>query len=273
MINFSHAGPTETVKSEPLGGSGLKFVKLAPSVVGIAICIAVIIFVIWPKFNEVMKLRSENVHLDQRAKALEDKVSLLSGISQQQLEDKFILAERLIPSDKSVFSMVAQVEKAASNSGVILNKLDLVPGSVNDPNAAASDTIVSSTGVSGESGSIGVNTPRIQIRVTITSDYQSVLRFLSAVMASHRAVSVTDLSIGSDVSSSGTGGGSLRTTMVVNAFWKPIPKELPAIETPIADISEAEEKLLDKIANTIEATVSADVPKVPLGRPDLFAPF
>lgn len=272
MINFSRVTSSGTTKTEPTFEGGLKFFKLAPSVLGIIVCAAVIIFVIWPKFNEVVKLRSENVHLEERAKALEEKVSLLGGISQKELEDQFILAEKLIPSDKSVFSMVSQVEKAASNSGVILNKLDLVPGSLNDQNAADTGTVVSSSGVPGESGSIGVDTPRIQIRVTITSDYQSVLRFLNALIASHRAVAVTDLAIGSDASSSG-GGGSLRTTMVVNAFWKPIPKDLPAIETPIVDISESEAKLLDKIANTIEATVSADLPKVPLGRPDLFAPF
>lgn len=271
MINFSRATSSETIKTQSLNEGGLKFIKLAPAVLGIIVCIVVVVFVIWPKFNEVTKLRSENVHLEERAKALEDKAKLLGGFSKQKLEDQFIISEKLIPSDKAVFSMVSQVEKAASNSGVILNKIDLVPGSVNDQNAAASGTVVSSSGVPGESGSIGVDTPRIQIRVAITSDYQSALRFLNSLLASHRAVAITDLAIGSGAASGG--GSSLKSSMVVNAFWKPVPKELPAIETPIADITEAEAKLLNIIGNTVEATASADVPKVPLGRPDLFAPF
>lgn len=272
MINFSRTSSTEASKTETVNEGGLKFIKLAPSVGGIIVCIFVIVFVIWPKFNEVVKLRSENTHLEERAKALQDKVNLLGGLTQQKLEDQFIQSEKLIPSDKAVFSMVAQVEKAASNSGVILDKLDLVPGSVNDQNAAASGAVVSATGVPGDSGTLGVNTPRIQIRVSITSDYQSLLRFLNSLLASHRAVAVTDLAIGSGTAASG-GGSSIKSTMVVNAFWKPVPRELPAIETPIVDITEAEAKLLDKIGNTLEATASADVPKVPLGRPDLFAPF
>lgn len=271
MINFSHTQSAESSKIESINRGGLKLIKLVPSIGGIIICIAVIIFVIWPKFNEVLKLRSENVHLAERAKALQDKVSLLGGLTQQTLEEQFILSEKLIPSDKAVFSMIAQVEKAASNSGVILDKLDLVPGSANDQNAAASGSVVSATGVVGESGTLGVDTPRIQIRVGITSDYQSVLRFVNSLLLSHRAVAITDLAIGSGASTSG--GSSIKTSMVVNAFWKPIPKELPAIETPIANISEAELKLLDKIGNMTEATASADVPKVLLGRPDLFAPF
>jgi Tfp pilus assembly protein PilO len=228
--------------------------------------------VIWPKFNEVVKLRSENVHLDERAKALEDKVKILGEFSQKELEAKFVLSEKLIPSDKAVFSMVTQVEKAASISGVILDKLDLVPGSASDQNAASGDSVVSATGVAGDTGTLGVDTPRIQIRVSIISDYLSLLRFLNLLLDSQRAVTITDLAIGSDSTTSG-GGGSLKSSMVVNAFWKPIPKELPAIETPISQITEAEAKLLNKIANVVEATISAEVPRVPLGRPDLFAPF
>lgn len=272
MINFSRATSTEAVKTGIVNEGGLKFIKLAPSVGGIIVCIVVIFFVIWPKFNEVVKLRSENKHLEERAKALQDKVNLLGSLTQQKLEDQFIQSEKLIPSDKAVFSMVAQVEKAASNSGVILDKLDLIPGSAHDQNAAASDAVVSSTGVPGDAGMLGVNTPRIQIKVSIISDYQSVLRFLNSLLASHRAVSITDLAIGTSSAASG-GGSSIQTSLVINAFWKPVPKELPAIETPISDISEAEAELLNEIGNTPEIVVSTDVPKVPLGRPDLFAPF
>lgn len=272
MINFSRATSTGVSNTESANEKGLKFIKLAPSVLGIIVCMAVIVFVIWPKFNEVMKLRSENTHLEERAKALQDKVNLLESLDQQKLEDQFIQSEKLIPSDKAVFSMVSQVEKAASNSGIILDKLELVPGSVNDQNAAASGAVVSATGFSGDSGTLGVNTPRIQIRVSITSDYQSLLRFLNSLLISHRAVAITDLAVGTGSASSG-GGSSIQTSMVVNAFWKPVPNELPAIETPISDITEVEARLLSKIADTLEATVSADVPRVPLGRSDLFAPF
>src|SRR3989344_3860560 len=174
MINFSRESWSDKAKGESINKGSPKFIKLAPSVIGIIVSLAVVIFVIWPKFNEIVKLRSENAHLDERAKALEDKVRILGVFSQKELEAKFVLAEKLIPSDKAVFSMITQVEKAASISGVILDKRDLVPGSASDQNAASGDSVVSATGVTGDTGSLGVDTPRIQIRVSIISDYLSL---------------------------------------------------------------------------------------------------
>lgn len=271
MMNLPHMSQSGSLKSEASSLGALKVIKLIPSLLGIVVCILVIIFVIWPKFNEVMKLRSENIELDKRVGALQEKTKLLSGFSQSKLEGNFINAEKLMPSDKAVFSMVSQVEKAASASGVILNKLDLVPGAASEQSSAVESGTVSSSGAQGEISTLGVNTPRIQIKVSITSDYLSVLRFLDILVFSSRAVAITDLSVASN--STGGGGGSLRSSMVVNAFWKPLPKELPAIEASVQDISPEEEKLLKGIAESLDATASADVPKVPLGRPDLFSPF
>lgn len=260
------------LKSESAAMGSLKIFKLAPSVLGIIVCVIVIIFVVWPKFNAVMKLRSENKQLETRVLALEDKASLLASFSQDRLEEQFAISEKLLPSDKAVFSMVSQIEKAASASGVILNKVDLVPGAVNEKSSSDAQVggTVASSGAQGDITSLGVDTPRIQVKVSITSDYLSALRFLNTLVSFQRAVAITDLSIGANATS---GGGSLRAAMVVNAFWKPLPKELPAIETPVADISDVEAKLLTSIANIQEASASAIVPQVPLGRPDLFAPF
>lgn len=270
MINLPHMDSPGSLKPERASFGNFKIVKLAPSVLGIIVCIVVIVLVIWPKFNEVVKLRSENKQLDERVVALEDKAKLLASFSQDRLEEQFTISEKLLPSDKAVFSMVSQIEKAASASGVILHKLDLVPGAVNEQSSLVGSGTVSSTGTSGDISSLGVDTPRIQVKVSITSDYLSVLRFLNTLVSSLRAVAITDL----NVASSGIGGGgSLKSSMVVNAFWKPLPKELPAIEAPVADISDVEAKLLANIATIREASGSAIVPQVPLGRADLFAPF
>lgn len=271
MINLPHMDSPGSLKPERASFGNFKIVKLAPSVLGIIVCIVVIVLVIWPKFNEVVKLRSENKQLDERVVALEDKAKLLASFSQDRLEEQFTISEKLMPSDKAVFSMVSQIEKAASASGVILNKLDLVPGAVNEQSPLVGSGTVSSTGTSGDISSLGVDTPRIQVKVSITSDYLSVLRFLNTLVSSLRAVAITDLAVSS--SATGGGGGSLKSSMVVNAFWKPLPKELPAIEAPVADISDVEAKLLTNIASIQEGSASAAVPQVPLGRPDLFAPF
>lgn len=270
MIQLPHMPSVSLPKGEAATGN-LKLLTLAPSILSIVVCLVVIGLVVWPKFNEVMKLRSENEQLKQRATALEEKASLLSGFSQQQLERQLVTAEKLLPSDKAVFSMVSQIEKAASSSGIILNKIDLVPGVINDD--GSSDVQVNAgtvVGAQADLGSLGVTTPRIQVKVAITSDFRTAQIFLLKILNYQRSIAISDLTMSYSASGTGT---ALLSTMVVNAFWKPIPKELPAIETPVADITEEEKKVLSNVEKGFEASSSAAVPQVPLGRQDLFAPF
>lgn len=271
MINMPHMPSISLPKGEATGNN-LKVIALAPSVLSIVVCLGVIVFIIWPKFNEVMKLRSENVLLEERVLSLSQKASLLASYPKDELEDQLVIAEKLLPSDKAVFSIVSQIENAASSSGVILNKLDLVPGAALDD--GSSDTEVSAgtvVGAPGDLGSLGVTTPRIQVRVAITSDYQTAQTFLIKILNINRTIAISDLAMTYTSS-----GGGLKSTMIVNAFWKPIPKELPAIETPVADITDEEKRILAESDSNhgFEATASSTVvPQVPLGRQDLFAPF
>lgn len=256
-----------------------KIIKLGPSILGIVISLAVLGFVVWPKFNEVLKLRAENKQLEERSGALKAKSQFLAELSVANLEQQLIAAERLVPSDKAVFSMIAQIERSASTSGVILNKVDLVStGSVGDKTGGSGQVgsgVVSAGGGQGDILAIGVDTPRIQIRVAITSDYLSALRFINDLISSTRVVMLSDLTMSTGAATGGA-PSSLKSTMVVNAFWKPLPSELPALEAPVANISPSQAKILEDITileRSGESTAAATVPQVTIGRQDLFAPF
>ena len=58
MINFSRESWSDKAKGESINKGSPKFIKLAPSVIGIIVSLAVVIFVIWPKFNEIVKWRT-----------------------------------------------------------------------------------------------------------------------------------------------------------------------------------------------------------------------
>lgn len=273
MINlpsFSTAGVSKMEKS----ASGVKVVKLAPSILGIVVCLIIIAMVVWPKFNEVVRLRAENEKLKERASMMSVKSQILSGLSYDELEDQLIKAERILPSDKAVFSMISRVEKAARDAGVILDKIDLVPGAVKgeEPTAGQIGGTNVPTGVQGgDLGLVGSDTPRLLIKVTVTGDYRATLTFLNNLDSSVRLVSISDLAISRSDSTS----GGLRSAMTVNAFWKPLPQELPSLESPVEEISDAQTKILDNAKAPIEASGSSNiiVPQVPIGRTDLFATF
>ena len=254
--------------------SGVKVVKLAPSILGIAVCLIIIVMIVWPKFNEVVRLRAENEKLKERAGMMLEKSQILSGLSSDELEDQLIKAERILPSDKAVFSMISRVEKAARDAGVILDKIDLVPGAVvgEEPTAGQIGGGNAPAGVQGgDLGLVGSDTPRLIIKAAITGDYRATLTFLNNLDSSVRLVSISDLAITRADSTS----GGLRSSMGVNAFWKPLPKELPSLEAPIEEISDVEAKILEQAKVAVEASGSANiiVPQVQIGRTDLFATF
>ncbi|OGD84979.1 hypothetical protein A3B51_00255 [Candidatus Curtissbacteria bacterium RIFCSPLOWO2_01_FULL_41_18] len=238
-----------------------KGLSLAPSAVGILISLVVLTFVVWPKFHEVLRLRSSNAELTTRAQNLETKAQKLASLDKDTLEKQLAAAEQLLPSDKEVFSLLRQVEITASASGILLNKVDAVAGTINKAGAPPPTTLTTDSATSSLA-------PNIQLELSTTSSYASFLQFLASLYSSSRVVSVENLTL-SAVSSEG--GLQVRSALTVDAFWKSLPSDLGLIETPIEDLTTEEVARLKAIETA--ATSQPQVPSVPLGRNDLFAPF
>lgn len=269
-----------------IGADAPKYIKLAAPAGAIAVSIIVLVLVVWPTFNNMVKLNISNKQLAARAASLESKASDLATLDRDRLDQQLSASEQLLPSDKGVFTIVQELERSASSSGVILDQIDVAPGSVGDNKSVAESQPGVQGGQGGQAvnspgqnaadlGNLNVQTPRIQLKVGITSDYQGLLRFLNTLVSLSRVVSVHDLTM---ASSGGTGGssGAVKSQLTVDAYWQPLPRELPAVETPIDKLTEAEEELLRKVAiNPVPQVVSSSGggESGPTGRSDLFAPF
>lgn len=224
----------------------------------IAVSVVVLVFVVWPKFNQVLALNSENKQLEVLVKNLEVKASKLASLDKEQLDMELGASEQLLPSDKAVFSIVSQIEKAAGGSGVVLSKIDASPGAVGD-----STKPQPAQGQSAQTP--GDPTTKVQVKVSVSSDYKSLISFLSNILALPRAVVIRDVSI------SASSGSQIKTTLTVDAFWQVLPKDLGPVDSPIADLTSEEDARLKKIAAS--GTSVNVLPQVPTGRSDLFAPF
>jgi len=239
-----------TTFGAPIGAIGVSFI--------------ILLLVVWPKLTEALKLRASNVELASRVESLAVKVQLLSSLDKVQLDSQLGSSEQLLPSDKSIFTFVRQVETAAARNGVLLNKVDVAPGALADDG---------STKQAPQAGVVVDAAPKVQVKVAMTSDYKSFLNFMSSIYSISRVIGVRDLTLSSG---SGTGeAAALRTSLVIDAYWKPLPTQLGSIESPIENLSTKEEDLLKraKAAEVNESIPPAVVPTVPTGRSDLFAPF
>jgi len=171
-----------------------------------------------------------------------------------------------LPSDKNVFLLISQIEKAAASSGVLLNRVESTPGSLGSaPSEPSTSAPAPSAGAATEVA------PSIKISVSVTSGYSSLLSFLNNIFAIPRAVSISDLSVSA---ASSEGSVQLKASMSIIANFKQLPTDLGSIESPVAELTQSEKERLKKIIDTGLATApSVSVPQVPVGRADIFAPF
>jgi Tfp pilus assembly protein PilO len=229
----------------------------------IAVSIIILLFIVWPKMTQALQMRAANEELASRVEALVAKVQLLSSLDKVQLDSQLGSSEQLLPSDKSVFTFVRQVEAAAGQNGVLLNKVDVAPGSLSggDPQSAPA------------AGNISDPAPKVQVKVALTSDYRSFINFLTSIYSIARVVGIRDLTIATTTSAGGS--SALRSSLVIDAYWKSLPTQLGSVESPIELLSTREEDVLKraKAAEVSQTAPPAVVPSVPSGKSDLFAPF
>ncbi|KKP93679.1 MAG: hypothetical protein UR98_C0003G0049 [Parcubacteria group bacterium GW2011_GWA1_36_12] len=228
---------------------------------GIVISILIAVLIIWPKVTEILELRTNNEQLRSTVQTLEQKAEILAGLDQIKLEDQLAAAEQLLPSDSNAFSVLRQVEDTANTSGVLLSKIEVITGSFGEGGASA--------GASASGASPELNlAPAVEIRLSLTSDYQSLLGFISGLYSFSRVASIDSLS----VSAGGGDEGLLSTSFAVNAHWKQLPQNLGSIEAPVENLTSSEEELLANVKSP-QRTESAPVPPVATGRGNPFNPY
>ena len=245
-----------------------RLTSLAIPIGSIIVSVLIILLIVRPKFMEVFRLRASNQELSVRVQSLQQKIEKLENLDRGELEQQLTAAEQLLPSDKGVFSLVGQIEKSAAASGVLLSRIEVAPGSLSEslpekPAPAPSDA--------GEGTDVGDVAQKVQLKVSLSSDYKSLLQFLNNMLSLSRVITIRDLSVSAASSSSGE-SSQIRISLAFDAYWKPLPKQLASIESPIAELTPSESARLENVQLTGFVTPPT-VPEVPKGKPDLFTPF
>lgn len=271
--------PTLTVgagtKTESSIAQVSKFLIFAPSVLAIIVSILIGFIVVWPKFNETLKLEESNKTLEETSVKLNEKASALSGLDQSKLKTQLKSAEFLLPSEKNIFPFIRQIEDIRNRSGVVITSLsvgsvgqfksdptkadpaDSKAGAPVPPPAAGADTDIAA--------SVGASV--VEMKVSVTSDYRSILQFLNNLYAMARVTTIKDLSFSPNAE------GQITTSLVISSLWQPLPSDLASVESPLPVLGDAEIALLAKIDSSGADIVSARIPEGPKGRPDIFTKF
>lgn len=247
--------------------------SLVAPVLAIAVSLLVLFLVVWPKFNQIKDMHSSNEDIKVRAQGLEQKAQILATFNPDELEEQLVAAQALLPSNKEVFVFLKQIENASASSGILLNKVDVVPGTINEgissavPGAGGAAAPAPVTGSAPTQSALSALASSVQIKLLVTSSYGSLLQFMSSMYSGSRVVSIEDMSVATDY-----GNSQVRSSLTVNSYWKALPLDLGSIEKPVATLTDKEKQILTAV-NKTGVSSEPTAPEVPLGKSDLFAPL
>ena len=263
-MNLSVAGSGKIEKSLDVG----KFLVFAPPIVAIVASVLVAFFVVWPRFNDVLTLQKTNVTLAQNAESLEGKVTSLAAIDKDKLRIQLSAAEQLVPSEKDIFVFIKQVEEKRDSSGVKISNLSVGSvGQFSSGKAASGDAAAPPpppTAVDDAATAAGAE--QVQMKLSVSSDYRSILQFLNDLYSLPRVIVIKDVSFSQ-------AEGQVNTSLTVNGLWQALPTELASIEAPIATLTKDDTELLAKVESSGAVTTPTIVPQVPTNKSDPFSPF
>src|SRR3990167_311520 len=94
-----------------------KILMFGPPIASIAVSVLIVIFIVWPRFSDVMTLQKTNKTQAENADMLEKKVALLASLDESKLKSQLVASVKLIPSDKEIFSFIGLIEQTRNSSG------------------------------------------------------------------------------------------------------------------------------------------------------------
>ncbi len=255
-----------------------RIMLFGPAVVAILASVVIGVLVVWPKYSEMRRLSESNKTLAETAVKLENKAATLSKMDREELRVQLAAAELLLPSNKSIFTFIRQIEDVRSASGVIITNLSV--GSVgkfsskDSAGSAGADDGAGAAGApvppppgaagGGQSPNLG-DVKSVTMNVSVTSDFDQIFRFLNEVYSLPRVTTVSGLAFTIDRS------GLIATTMEINSLWQDRPAQLASVEAPLPELSGGELALLKKVESEGVVGTPVEIPDVPRGKANIFS--
>lgn len=192
-----------------------------------------VLFLVQPRISSILELSESVKVLEQQTKVLEEKIGSLGQIDGQDLRSKIQQAEKALPSEKDVPSLLFSVDKLATDTGVSVTSLQLTPGEITATTSASQSF------------------DKLPIRLSIGGSYEGVRDFLTKSVSSNRIFKILKVSL-----TTGQGQASISASLDLEVYFLPLTNVRFKIEDPLPKMTPEEEKAIERA----------------LAQPDLFTP-
>ncbi len=201
----------------------------------IVVCFFLFLFFILPQLQSFLTLSDQTRQLSLRNQKIQQNITFLQNLNQQDLSSKLTLAKGALPSEKDYAGIILAISSAASIASVSVDDFGFAVGDLSTP-----------------SGNIS-SSPSIPITLNIGGGFDGARRFLSALSKT------TPLSEVTLVQQSGNA-----STITVFFYYKPFVKPAFVEDVLLTPFSQADTALFTSLASFSSPTVSQTIPSYTL---------
>jgi len=198
--------------------------------------IVIILFLSVGKFglSKISEIRTEISAGNNSVATLTQKLNVLKTLSATAAEGS-ILAATALPDTNSSLIIMSQLKSLAATQGVTISGVKSATGPLNPSGLGEVDVTFTVDGPRGN----------VFAMLAATANISPIL-ILDKVKISESA-------------------GSVRADAMVRSYWAPLPKEIPAVNKPITDLTESERKILTSIQSLTQPVFTNVAPSEVFG--------
>ena len=240
-------------------------------VVSILLLVAGSLFLIYPKYQEWQKLKTQNSSDSQTLNIIKENVTLLSSQDKSKISEYGKLTSKLLPSEEDPLRVLAIFEGLIQNSGMALEGFEVKTSSQSKktitvkapPQPSSSDTLGASTSTTVAKKSLKTVGGSFDISTTVYGGLSSVLKLIESLDYVKRSIEVSSITIDK--------AASTEIPKVVITFVMPLGQKggVTSPETKIEFLA-SDEKVLDALLENL--VIDAEPANSPVGKLEPFGP-
>lgn len=203
-----------------------------------------IVFVIFPQVSKLISDQSVQVSLTNKSKFLEVKAQTLDNYDAEDLANKVNYTLASYPSDKDYGVVIGLISNLVSQSGFSLTSMTI-----------------------GNLGSKTVKSPSYAISLSVIGSRNLVNMLISNIENSIRLMRIGSISISNTKDQQ-----TVELVLSLDILYAPVPGSFGGIDSALPDLSEKDEALLVKLAESVPVVnlTSVNVPLSPRGKVNPF---
>jgi hypothetical protein len=219
-------------------------IYLIPIVVGLVVLV-LLLKIVKPKIKEVFLLRSDIDQARQKLSHLTEKEAALASFDQEVLKEQFLTANEALPSEQDVSGFLAQIERSAQESGILVESVSLTGGALATPSAEKEGEVLKTTT---DEDSYDKGKTEFKSRVVLKGVLANIGSFLDRLTKSRRIVSVEKVYLTVPLSEVAT-PSAITAQLTLKVYYQPLPTTLGQVDESLPKLSQKNKEVFEEVEN------------------------